>query len=110
VSLTVQQITERLEAIEEETEKKSGPGERAAENHARQNREYELRYAKEFVKASGTPTKAQALVAVAADKELWNALVAAEASYEGWKAGMRSRELRTSIGQSLLKSQRELGG
>jgi hypothetical protein len=35
VSLTVQQITERLEAIEEETEKKSGPGERAAENHAR---------------------------------------------------------------------------
>lgn len=112
MTLTPQQITSRLEQVEREVEEREVGGEKAAEDAARMRRRYELAYAQEFVKAQGSPMekKQLALAAVALDKELWNDLISAEAGYEGWKAAMRSRELRTSIGQSLLKHQREMGG
>lgn len=111
MTLTPGQIIQRLEEIESDCAEKQQAGEVAAEAWARMNRKYELKYAQEYVKSTGSPMekKQVALNAVGMDQEFWNEMVAAEASYEGWKAGMRSRELRTSIGQSLLRAQRERG-
>jgi hypothetical protein len=41
--------------------------------------------------------------------QTYYALKESEGAYEGWKAALRTLELRASIGQSLLKAQRERG-
>jgi len=109
--LTVQQITERLEGIESDVQERQEKGENAAEAFHRAKRDFELEFAKQFMNATGTVTERKLKATKAMDgTESLFALYEAEGAYEGWKAAMRTLELRASIGQSLLKSQRELGG
>jgi hypothetical protein len=111
VTLTVQQITERLESIEQDAQDRQSKGEGAAEKFHKAKRDYELEYAKAFVQATGSPNERKQVALKAMDgTETMYALYEAEGAYEGWRAAMRTLELRASIGQSLLKSQRELGG
>lgn len=111
MSLTVQQITERLESIEQDAQDRQQKGEHAAENFHRAKRDFELAFALKFMDATGTVTerKLKATRALESD-EVYRRLMEHEGAYEGWKAALRTLELRASIGQSLLKSQRELGG
>jgi hypothetical protein len=113
VSLTVEQITSRLEAIEQDAQERQESGEKAAEEFYKVKRDFELEYAKAFVAADGAPMvkKQKALESLEVQhRELYMRLKEKEGAYEGWKAALRTLELRASIGQSLLKSQRELGG
>lgn len=111
MGLTVQQITDRLEQIEDDVAKRQEKGETAAENFYRIKRDYELAYAKAYVQAKGSPTeKKQQALETLEGSELYFNLKEHEGAYEGWKAVMRALEQRASIGQSLLKSQREMGG
>lgn len=111
MTLTVQQITERLENIESDIQARQEKGEGAAEDFYRAKRDYELEYAKKFMDASGTVTerKLKATQALEQDPAHFD-LMQSEGAYEGWKAAMRALETRATIGMSLLKSQREMGG
>ena len=110
MSLTPAQIIERLESIEKDASDRQAKGEEAAEDYHRAKRDFELAYAREYIAAEGQPTERKQRATLAlAKSEAYFDLTAAEAVYEGWKAAMRTLELRTSIGQSLLKTQREKG-
>jgi hypothetical protein len=111
VTLTVEQITSRLEQIEQDAQDRQQKGEKAAEDFFKVKRDFELEYAKQFVNATGSPNekKQKALDAMSGTQTYFE-LKEQEGAYEGWKAALRTLELRASIGQSLLKSQREMGG
>jgi hypothetical protein len=111
VTLTVQQITERLEGIEQDIFDRQEKGEGAAEDFFKAKRDYELQYALKFMDATGTVTerKLKATRALEGD-EVYSNLMEHEGAYEGWRAAMRALEARSMIGMALLKSQRELGG
>ncbi len=111
MGLTVQQIQQRLEEIEADVQKRQEKGEASAEAFHRAKRDYELEYAKAFVAANGSPMEKKQKALEALDKTAtFYELKEHEGAYEGWKAAMRTFELRTTIGQSLLKNQREMGG
>lgn len=111
MSLTVEQITTRLEQIEADVQQRQQKGESAAEAFHRAKRDYELEYAKKYMQASGSPMeRKQAALRGMDGTESMFALYEAEGAYEGWRAAMRTLELRASIGQSLLRNQREMGG
>lgn len=111
MTLTVQQITERLEGIESDAEERQSKGETSAENFHRAKRDFELEYAKAFVQAKGSVTERKQAALNALEKHpTYFKLLESEGAYEGWKAALRTLELRASIGQSLLRSQREMGG
>ena len=111
MTLTVQQITSRLEQIEDDIQQRQEKGEGAAEDFYRAKRDYELEYAKAFVQAKGSVTeRKQAALNTLEKHPTYFALLESEGAYEGWKAAMRALETRASIGQSLLRNQREMGG
>jgi multidrug resistance efflux pump len=111
MGLTVQQIQQRLEQIEQDVFDRQAKGESAAEAFHKAKRDYELEYAKKFMNADGTVTERKLKATRAMDNEpAYTELMECEGAYEGWRAAMRTLELRASIGQSLLKNQRELGG
>lgn len=111
MSLTGQQIVERLESIERDVADRQVKGEESAESFYRAKRDYELEYAKAFIQAKGSPTERKQQATEALEKHpTYFALLESEGAYEGWKAVMRALEQRASIGQSLLKAQRETGG
>lgn len=111
MTLTVQQITERLEGIEQDVYDRQAKGEEAAEKFYRAKRNFELEYAKKYIQTKGSVTDRKQATVEALEKDpAWFALLESEGAYEGWKAVMRALEQRASIGQSLLKSQREMGG
>lgn len=105
------QITERLEQIEQDLLDRQSKGENSAENFYKAKRDYELAYAKAFVDATGSPTEKKQKAFRALEKDpAYFALLESEGAYEGWKAVTRTLETRASIGQSLLRAQRETGG
>lgn len=111
MTLTVQQITDRLEGIESDIFDRQEKGEGAAEKFYRAKRDYELAFALKYMNAKGSPTERKQAATQAMEKDpAWFALLESEGAYEGWKAVMRALEQRASIGQSLLRSQREMGG
>jgi hypothetical protein len=110
MTLTPGQIVERLESIESDAADRQSKGEQAAEAFARAKRDYELAYAKAFVNSTGSPMEKKQRATQALERDpAYYALLEQEGAYEGWKAAMRTLELRTSIGQSLLRAQRERG-
>jgi hypothetical protein len=110
VSLTPAQIIERLESIEQDLSDRQSKGETAAENFYRAKRDYELAYATAFMQAKGSPTERKAAATKALERDPAHfALMENEGAYEGWKAATRTLETRASIGQSLLRAQREQG-
>jgi hypothetical protein len=110
VALTPGQIVERLEQIEADLAVRQSKGETAAENFYRAKRDYELAFAIKFMDATGTATerKQKAIKAMQDDPAHFD-LIEHEGAYEGWKAATRTLETRASIGQSLLRAQREQG-
>lgn len=111
MSLTIGQIIQRLESIEADIETRQSKGEESAEAFYRAKRDYELAYAKQFVSMDGSPMEKKQWATAALEKDsAYYALKESEGAYEGWKAAMRALEARTTIGQSLLRNQRELGG
>ena len=114
VSVTVQQITERLEEIEKDLGERQEPYSLAAEAHVRTNREIELRMARVKLATKAdtqTEKKDKALDAIAAAGDgLYERHVDAEAEFEGARAAIKVLETRATIGMALLKSQREMGG
>lgn len=111
MSLTMDQIVTRLESIEADVEERQEKGETSAESYHRAKRDYELEYAKQFVQAKGTVTERKQAALNALEKHpTYFKLLESEGAYEGWRAALRTLELRASIGQSLLRAQRETGG
>lgn len=111
MTLTVEQITSRLEGIEQDAQDRQEKGEQAAESFYRAKRDYELAFALKFMDATGTVTERKLKATRALEQDPAHAeLMEHEGAYEGWRAAMRTLELRASIGQSLLRSQREMGG
>jgi hypothetical protein len=110
VTLAPEQIVARLEQIEQDAATRQAKGEQSAENYHRAKRDFELEYAKAFVAANGSPNEKKQKATEALEKhQTYYALKESEGAYEGWKAALRTLELRASIGQSLLKAQRERG-
>lgn len=110
MSLAPHQIIERLEQIESDLSDRQAKGEESAENFYRAKRDYELAYAKAFVDATGSPTEKKQKAFKALERHTaYFALLESEGAYEGWKAATRTLETRASIGQSLLRAQREQG-
>ncbi len=94
-------IEGRLEQIDTELAEKQNEWELAALMHFRAKRDREKARASAFLTAKGSVAARNAIAEVetaAMGKE-------EEAAYESLKAGIRVRETRVSIGQSLLKSQ-----
>jgi hypothetical protein len=114
VTLTVQQITERLEAVEKDLDELQEPYSGAAEAWVRADREWELRMVrgKFAIKAeTQTEKKDRALDALSvAEDGIYQKHVDAQAEFEGMRAAVKVLETRATIGMALLKSQRELGG
>lgn len=114
VTLTADQILTTMETIDVELERLAPIAEKASEEHRRTDREMELRMAKGKLAATGdtqTEKKDRTLVAIAAaEDDLYSRWVDAEARYEGSRSAIKVLEARISIGQSLLKWQRETGG
>jgi hypothetical protein len=111
VTLTTEQITTRLESIEDDAQQRQTKGETSAEEFFKVKRDFELAFALKFMDATGTVTERKQKALVALEKDpVYNQLKEAEGAYEGWKAAMRALETRASIGQSLLRAQRETGG
>lgn len=111
MTLTVEQITSRLEAIESDLDARQSKGEQAAESFFRAKRDFELEFAKKYMNAKGSPTERKQAATFAMEKDpAYFALLESEGAYEGWRAALRTLETRATIGMSLLKSQRELGG
>lgn len=109
MSLTTDQIIERLEQIYSNADDLQGK-DGAAQYH-RLKRDFEMEYAKKYVAAEGSPMDKKQAALVQMDKTyIYANLKEAEGKYEGWRAAMRTAELRATIGQSLLKNQREYGG
>lgn len=110
MSLTPAQIIERLESIEADLDARQSKGEAAAENFYRTKRDYELAYAIKFMNATGTVTERKLKATREMERDpVYNILKEHEGAYEGWKAATRTLETRASIGQSLLRAQREQG-
>lgn len=111
MTLTVEQLTSRLESIEADVEERQQKGEQSAEAFYRAKRDFELEFAKKYMNAKGSPTERKQAATEAMEKDpAYFALLESEGAYEGFKAAMRTLELRASIGQSLLRNQREMGG
>ena len=110
MTLAPAQIISRLEGIEADAGARQAKGEQSAEAFHRAKRDFELEYAKKYMEASGSPMERKQAATRAMDgTETMYALYEAEGAYEGWRAAMRTLELRASIGQSLLRAQREQG-
>lgn len=110
MALTPGQIVERLESIESDLAARQAKGEDAALNFYRVKRDFELEYALKFMDATGTVTERKQKATKALDgTEVYSKLKEYEGAYEGWKAALRTLEARASIGQSLLRAQREQG-
>lgn len=113
MTVTYEQIQRRLEEIEQDLAIRQADFEVAANEKHRLVRDFELRHARAYLAAAGataTEKKARALEALAAsDDGIYEKLMDAEGRYEGLKAAIRTLETRASIGQSLLRSQREVG-
>jgi hypothetical protein len=107
-------ILKRLEDIETDLALRQAALERVANEAHHTARDMELRMAQtKLVTQAKTETekKDKALVAIAAaDDDLYQRSVRAEAEYAGLKAVVKVLEARASIGQSLLRTQRETGG
>ena len=92
-------------------EARQAKGEESALAYFRAKRDFELAYALKFMDTSGTATERKIKATRALeDDEAYHRLLESEGAYEGWKAAMRALEQRASIGQSLLRAQRETGG
>lgn len=106
MSLTVEQLNRRLEQT-----LNSIPDEDGATEYYRLKRDFEMEYAKKYVAAEGSPMDKKQAALVEMDKTyVYANLKEAEGKYEGWRAAMRTNELRATICQSLLKSERPFGG
>jgi hypothetical protein len=111
VTLTYEQIIGRLEEIERDVSSRQTKGEEAAAEFFKAKRDHELAFALKFMDATGTVTERKLKATQALEKDpAYLALLEAEGKYEGWRAIMRALEARASIGQSLLRAQRETGG
>lgn len=105
------QIIGRLESIEQDVADRQEKGETSATDFFRAKRDFELEFAKKYMNAKGSPTERKQAATEAMEKDpAYFALLESEGAYEGWKAAMRALEQRASIGQSLLRAQRETGG
>lgn len=110
MTLAPVQIIERLESIEADAAERQPKGESAAEDFYRTKRDFELEYAIKFMNATGTVTERKLKATRAMEGEqIYKDLRESEARYESWRAALRTLELRASIGQSLLRAQREQG-
>lgn len=110
MTLTPAQIIERLEGIEADAADRQSKGEDRAEEFYRLKRDFEMEFAIKFMDSTGTVTERKLKATRAMEgTETYNKLKEAEGAYEGWKAALRTLELRASIGQSLLRAQREQG-
>lgn len=94
-------IEARLEEIDRELAEKQNAYEDAAMGWYRKKRDREKARASAFLTAKGSVAARNAI----AEVETSTIGIDEEASYEALKAGIRVRETRVSIGQSLLKSQ-----
>lgn len=103
--MTHDQIVTRLEAIEADLEKRQSTGEDSAADYHRAKRDYEEVFAKTYILTEGAPTeRKQATLLKLMPDDAYKRLVVAEASYEGWRAAMRTLEARSMIGMALLKA------
>lgn len=107
MSLTYNQIVERLERIEADLGERQEPFAEAAAKYHKLVRDYELRLARAYVASTaktvnGKKNEARIAVAAAEDGPLQK-LSEAEGDYEGNKAAVRVLEQRAMIGMSLLK-------
>lgn len=110
MTLAPAQIITRLEEIERDCADRQQKGEQSAESFHRAKRDFELAFALKYMQAKGSPTERKQAAQEAMERDpAWFALLESEGAYEGWKAAMRTLELRASIGQSLLRAQRERG-
>ena len=110
MTLTPGQIVERLEQIEHDLAERQAKGEQSAEKFYQAKRDFELAYASKYMDATGTASERKAKATKALERDpAYLQLMEFEGAYEGWKAAMRTLETRASIGQSLLKAQREQG-
>jgi hypothetical protein len=107
-------ILERLDSIERDLADRQPKFEQAANAAHRTTRDMELRMAQTKLATTAkteTEKKDKALTSIAAaDDDLYERWVAAEADDAGLKAVVKVLEARASIGQSLLRTQRETGG
>lgn len=110
MSLEPHQIITRLEGIESDLADRQADGEQAALDFYRTKRDFELEYAIKFMNATGTVTERKLKATRAMENEqVYADLKKHEGAYESWKAALRTLETRASIGQSLLRAQREQG-
>lgn len=111
MTLSYQEILERLESIEADVQERQAVGETSALEFFKAKRDYELAYALKFMDTTGSVTERKLKAQAALEKDpAYLKLLQHEGAYEGWKAVMRALEQRASIGQSLLRAQRETGG
>lgn len=94
-------VQARLEDIDTELALRQNDYEEAALNWFRAKRDLEKRRAECFLTAKGSVEARKALAII----EAGDVGKDEEAAYEALKAGIRVRETRVSIGQSLLKAQ-----
>lgn len=100
-----EQITSRLEQIEQGFADREERGENAAAAYFKAKRDYEEKYAVIYMGKEGQPTeRKQATLLALKSEDAYIELVKAEADYEGWRAAMRTLEARSMIGMALLKS------
>lgn len=101
------EVLDRLGAIETDLSERMLGYADCARVHAFAKRDFERRYAEEYVKADRElkvdDRKAVATLALVKDGT-WKALVLAEAALEAHKATFRVLETRASVGQSLLRA------
>ena len=98
-----QVIMDRLAAIESDLAERQNELERAALGWYRTKRDKERARAEAFLLATGTVAERNAV----ADRETAMLGVEDEARYEAHKAVVRVLDTRATIGQSLLRAQRE---
>ena len=109
--MTFAQIQARLEEIDADLLTRTPKLERAAKDYFTVKRDYERAKSEAYLKTTGTVGEREAATVLALWKaDAYKSLVVAEADYEAQKAVIRVLETRASIGQSLLRVQRETGG
>lgn len=101
-------VMARLAEIETDLAKRQNEYETAASEKAKLVRDWEKRYASHRVTAKGNDAearKAAALGAAIDQDDLFERLRNAESAYEACKTVVKVLEIRTGIGQSILKAQ-----
>lgn len=96
-----QEVSARLEAIEDDLAKLQNDYEKAAFDWFKAKRDREKTRASAFLTAKGSIAARNAV----AEVETSNEAIDAEAKYEALKAKVRVLETRATIGQSILRSQ-----